>query len=79
MNTEREFEIKGKLVGPEQLLDAVFREDCRPTTRWLRDQMRAGVVPYFQIGGGVFFDVEMVRAALVEKHLINKQAVVSGK
>jgi hypothetical protein len=62
--------IKGKLVSAEQLLDQVFAPECRPSLRWLRTQTKMKAIPHIRIGHLIFFDVEMVRAALAGKRLI---------
>jgi len=63
-------DIKGKLVSAEQLLDQVFAPECRPSLRWLRTQTKSKSIPHIRIGHLVFFDVEMVRAALAGKRLV---------
>jgi hypothetical protein len=63
-------EIKGKLLCAEQLLDALFDPQCRPSLRWLRTQTKLRTIPFVRIGHLVFFDVEMVRAALANKNLV---------
>jgi hypothetical protein len=65
-----EISVKGKLVGAVQLLELLFAPECRPSLRWLRSQTRAKTIPYIRIGHLVFFDVEMVRAALAGKRLV---------
>jgi hypothetical protein len=65
-----ELTVKGKLVSAEQLLDQVFAPECRPSLRWLRSQTKAKSIPHIRIGHLVFFDVEMVRTALVGKRLV---------
>lgn len=65
-----ELVVKGKLVSAEQLLDQVFAPECRPSLRWLRTQTKAKSIPHIRIGHLVFFDVEMVRAALAGKRLV---------
>jgi len=62
--------LTGKLVCSEQLLDALFDPGCRPSVRWLRNQVRAGVVPEVKIGHLCFFDVPAVKAALAAKNLV---------
>lgn len=62
--------IKGKLVSAEVLLDQVFDPQSRPSIRWLRTQTKAKTIPFVRIGHLVFFDVDMVRAALAAKNLI---------
>ena len=62
--------VKGKLVGAEQLLDQLFDEEARPSLRWLREQTKAKAIPFIRIGHLVFFDVDMVRAALSAKNLV---------
>jgi hypothetical protein len=65
-----EITVKGKLVDAKQLLDALFDKDARPSIRWLRQQTKAKAIPFFRIGHLVFFDVDMVRAALAGKNLV---------
>jgi len=65
-----EMTIKGKLVSAEQMLDAVFAPECKPSLRWLRTQTKTRAIPHIRIGHLVFFDVEMVRSALAGKRLI---------
>ena len=65
-----ELTVKGKLVGAEEMLGQVFAPQCKPSLRWLRTQTKAKSIPYIRIGHLVFFDVEMVRAALVNKRLV---------
>lgn len=62
--------ISGKLVSAEQLLDALFDRQCRPSIRWLRTQTKAKAIPFVKIGHLIFFDVELVRAALAAKNLV---------
>jgi len=61
--------FKGKLVDAERLLVEVFEPECRPSIRWLRAQTKAKTIPYVKIGHLVFFDVDMVRAALAARNL----------
>ncbi len=68
--------LKAKLVDSEQLLAQVFDDGCKPTVRWLRNQMKAKVIPHFRIGHLVFFDVDMVRSALVAKNMIRGRMVL---
>lgn len=72
-------EITGQLVCSERLLEALFEPQSRPTVRWLRAQMRGGVVPYVQIGRSIFFDVEMVRGALSQKNLVRCRSMQKVK
>ena len=62
--------IVGKLVTGEQLLDQLFDPQARPSTRWLRTQIKERNIPFVRIGHLVFFEVEMVRVVLAEKHLV---------
>ena len=62
--------LKAKLVSAQTLLDEVFDTNCKPTVRWLRNQTKSKAIPHIRIGHLVFFDVEMVRAALVAKNMI---------
>ena len=55
-----------KLVNAQGLINALFEEDARPSLRWLRDMQAQRRIPYIKIGKFVRFDVDEVRAALVE-------------
>jgi hypothetical protein len=48
----------------------LFDQDARPSIRWLRQQTKAKAIPFIRIGHLVFFDVDMVRAALSAKNLV---------
>lgn len=61
--------LKGKLVDAERLLLAVWEPECRPSLRWLRGQTKANTIPYIKLGHLVFFDVDLVRAALAARNL----------
>lgn len=65
-----EIAVRGKLVSAEQLLDQLFDPQCKPSLRWLRAQTKAKSIPHIRIGHLVFFDVDMVRSALVGKNLV---------
>ena len=75
--TMNELVVKGKLVSAEQLLDQVFAPECKPSLRWLRTQTKAKAIPHIRIGHLVFFDVEMVRAALADKRLIRGRTLAA--
>lgn len=62
--------LSGKLVNAEQLLDALFEPECRPSVRWLWTQTKAKAIPFVRIGHLVFFDVELVRTALANRNLV---------
>jgi hypothetical protein len=62
--------LTGKLVKAQQLLDEVFTPECRPSLRWLRSQTKAKTIPHVRIGHLVFFDVDLVRAALASRNLV---------
>ena len=57
-------------MNAEGLLKELFNDECRPSMRWLRTQTKAKAIPHIRLGHLVFFDVEMVRAALVERNLV---------
>ncbi len=65
-----EVKLSGKLVNAEQLLEALFTPESRPSIRWLWTQTRERTVPFVRIGRLIFFDVELVRAALANKNLV---------
>jgi hypothetical protein len=56
-----------QLVSGEKLLETLFRADCRPTLRWLRDQQKARRIPFVKIGRLVFFNPGQVRRAMEKK------------
>ncbi|MHB8522922.1 MAG: hypothetical protein ACYDH9_19475 [Limisphaerales bacterium] len=70
--------VKGKLVSAEQLLEQVFAQECKPSLRWLRTQTKAKTIPHIRIGHLVFFDVEMVRAALAGKRLVRGRTLAAA-
>ncbi len=69
-NAVSELAVKGKLVNAVQLLEQLFDEGARPSMRWLRQQTKAKAIPHVRIGHLVFFDLEMVRAALAQRNLV---------
>lgn len=56
-----------KVVDANGLLEALFEKKCRPTTRWLLQQRKAGRIPYSRCGRLVFYDPVKVRAVLFGK------------
>lgn len=70
--------VRGKLVNAQQLLTQLFEADCKPSLRWLRSQTRAKSIPHIRLGHFVFFDVEMVRAALASKNLVRHRLTASS-
>lgn len=73
-----EIVIKGKLVSAEQLLEQLFAPECKPSLRWLRTQTKAKSIPHVRIGHLVFFDLDMVRAALAGKRLVRGRALAAA-
>ena len=73
-----EISVKGKLVGAEQLLEQLFDADSRPSIRWLRQQTKAKAIPFIRIGHLIFFDVDMVRAALASKNLVGGRFLIAA-
>ena len=65
-----ELVVRGKLVNAQQLLEQLFDPEARPSMRWLRSQTKAKSIPHVRIGHLVFFDMDMVRAALAAKNLV---------
>jgi len=70
--------VSGKLVNAEQLLKELFAEECRPSLRWLRTQTKQKAIPYFRVGHLIFFDLEMVRAALAGKRLVRGRTLAAA-
>ena len=73
-----EIKLTGKLMRAEQLLEALFEPQCRPSMRWLRSQTKARSIPVVRIGHLVFFDLELVRTALANKSLV-RGSYLGGK
>ncbi len=68
-----ELKLNGKLLNAEQLLEALFTPESRPSLRWLRTQTQNRAIPFVRIGHLVFFDLELVRTALANKNLVGGQ------
>lgn len=65
-----ELRITGRLLNAEQLLEALFTPEARPSLRWLRTQTKARAIPFVRMGHFVLFDLELVRTALANKNLV---------
>lgn len=72
-----ELAVKSRLVSAEQLLEQLFAPECKPSLRWLRSQTKAKAIPYIRIGHLIFFDVDMVRAALASKNLVRHRMTIA--
>lgn len=68
MEAKIDSEKSGKFVDAKGLAEALWDEPARPHIVTIRNWTRHGKVPFFKIGGRVFFDIEQVKA------LLNKQA-----
>jgi len=65
-------EARPALLGALACLAAVFPdESTRPSLRWLRRMQAKRLLPFYKIGGLVFFDPEEVRAAINRDFRIN--------
>ena len=71
--------IKGKLVSAEQLLEQLFAPECKPSLRWLRTQTKARSIPHVRIGHLVFFDLEVVRTALIGRTVARGRRSTAGE
>lgn len=65
-----DLKLSGKLVNANQLLEALFDPEARPSLRWLRTQTKLRTIPFVRLGHLIFFDVELVRMALANKNLV---------
>lgn len=74
-----EVKLSGKLVKAEQLLEALFAPEARPSMRWLWRQTKAKAIPFIRIGHLIFFDVELVRTALANKNLVRGRFLQSNQ
>jgi hypothetical protein len=70
--------IKGRLLNAQQLLEQAFAPECRPSLRWVRTQTKAKSIPHIRIGHLIFFDLDMVRAALVGKNLVRGRSLAAS-
>ncbi len=61
-----------KLVSGPQLLDALFEPEARPCNRVLERWRKRRLIPYFTIGGKIWYDIPLCREA------INKRALVKA-
>lgn len=53
------------LVGAEGLLKELFPDpSSRPCVRWLREQQKRRVIPFYRVSRLVFFNVYEVRESL---------------
>lgn len=62
--------LTGRLLNAEQLMEALFTPEARPSLRWLRTQTKSRAIPFVRVGHLVFFDLELVRTALANRNLI---------
>ena len=74
-----EITVKGKLVDAKQLLNELFDDAARPSIRWLRQQTKAKAIPVIRIGHLIFFDVDMVRAALTAKNMVGGRHLLAPR
>jgi hypothetical protein len=74
-----EITVTGKLLGAEQLLEQLFDAESKPSLRWLRQQTKAKAIPFIRIGHLVFFDLDMVRAALAAKNMVGGRHLMASR
>ena len=74
--SERSF--TGRLITGEQLMDALFTPEAKPSQRWLRTMMKRGVIVPVRIRGIVVFDEAAVRRALTECNAKRVQGNAKG-
>ena len=65
-----EVKVSKKLMNAQQLLEALFTPESRPSLRWLRSQTKSRAIPFVRMGHLVFFDEDLVRTALANKNLV---------
>lgn len=70
--------LRGKLLNSVQLLEALWDAESRPSIRWLRSQTRAKAIPHIRIGRLIFFDVEMVKASLARRNIVQLRRSSEG-
>jgi hypothetical protein len=59
-----------KLLTNQQLLEALFPAENRPSVRTLSRWQKRRIVPYYKIGNRVYFDLSAVREKLNKKNLV---------
>ena len=56
-----------RLLNAPALLEEVFPDQSsRPSVRWIRIMQAKRLIPYYKVGGLVFFDPDEVREALAK-------------
>lgn len=65
-----------QLVDAKRLLEILFDEQSRPSSRWLRQMQAQRVIPYYKLGRLVRFDVDEVRKALFEERLVKTRSTI---
>lgn len=68
-----------QLVRAERLLEILFDEQSRPSTRWLRQMQAQRKIPYVKLGHLVRFNVEQVRAALEEDCTVHSRKYLRNR
>ena len=68
-----------KLVDAKGLLEALFDEQSRPSSRWLRGLQASRKIPYVKIGRLVRFNVDAVRAALEADCTVHSRAYLRSR
>ena len=70
MDATKNNEMQGGLLDAPRLLESLFPDSrCRPSLRWLRDQVAGRQIPFIRIGRLVFFNPQMVRSHFDAKAL----------
>ena len=50
-----------RYVRAPGLATALWESESRPSTQTIRNWQKNGIIPFFKVGHGVYFDVELVR------------------
>ncbi|MBI4328199.1 MAG: hypothetical protein HY674_23465 [Chloroflexi bacterium] len=67
-----------QLLDAKQLLETQFAEACRPSVRWLRTQTANRTIPSIRIGRLVFYEPDLVRAALESKRTVKAKSATAA-
>lgn len=59
-----------KMVNGDKLLETLFHESDRPSCRTLQYWRERRIIPYYKIGGLIYYDVTQVRESLEKKNKI---------
>lgn len=70
MNDKNIINLK-QLVGGQEMLNALFSDQCRPKVRTLEKWRKKRRIPYVKAADGkIYYDIELCREHMLKKNLI---------